>query len=123
MIVLESAAFCKQPIEEPQIKQMALSNADKKRFRTIGHSLKPVVIVAQKGITENIKAEIERALKQHELIKIKLAVGSREARTEVARQISEQSGAEIIQSIGSVILILRRSETPDPKLSNLIKTL
>ena len=52
-----------------------------------------------------------------------VAVGSREARTEMAALVSDQSGAEIIQSIGNIILILRRSEKPDPKLSNLIKTL
>jgi RNA-binding protein len=99
------------------------TNQDIKQLRAIGHKLKPVVTIAGKGLTENVIAEIDRALTDHELIKIKLAVGAREARTEVTGQITEQSGAELIQSIGSIILILRRSETPDPKLSNLIKTL
>ena len=99
------------------------TNQDIKQLRAIGHKLKPVVTIAGKGLTENVIAEIDRALTDHELIKIKLAVGSREARSEVATQIAEQSGADIIQSIGNVILILRRSETPDPKLSNLIKAL
>jgi RNA-binding protein len=99
------------------------TNHDIKQLRAIGHKLKPVVTVASKGLTESVMAELDRALTEHELIKIKLAVGSREARTEVAKQVSEQSGAEIIQSIGNVLLILRRSEKPDPKLSNLIKTL
>ena len=99
------------------------TNQDIKQLRAIGHKLKPVVTIAGKGLTENVIAEVDRALTDHELIKIKLAVGSREARTEVTRQITEQSGAELIQSIGSIILILRRAETPDPKLSNLIKTL
>ena len=46
---------------------MSASNNDKKKFRTIGHQLKPVVIIAQKGLTENIKEEIDRALTDHEL--------------------------------------------------------
>ncbi len=96
---------------------------DINQLRAIGHKLKPVVTIADKGLTENLIAELDRALTDHELIKIKLAVGSREARTELARQISTQSGAEIIQSIGSVLLLLRRCETPDPRLSNLIKPL
>ena len=99
------------------------TNQDIKQLRAIGHKLKPVVTIAGKGLTDNIIAEIDRALTDHELIKIKLAVGSREARTEVTEQITEQSGATLIQSIGNIILILRRAETPDPKLSNLIKTL
>ena len=96
---------------------------DTRRMRAIGHKLKPVVIVSNKGLTENVMAEVERALTDHELIKIKLAAGSREARAEMAQQISAHTGAALIQSIGNVVLVLRRSANPDPRLSNLIKTL
>jgi RNA-binding protein len=96
---------------------------DSKQLRAIGHKLKPVVTVAGKGLSESVMAELDRALTDHELIKVKLAVGSREARAEIARQLSEQSGAEIVHSIGTVILILRRSATPDPAKSNLVKPL
>jgi RNA-binding protein len=99
------------------------ANQDIKQLRAIGHKLKPVVTIAAKGLTEGVINELDRALSDHELIKVKLAVGSREARADIARQISAQSGAEIVQSIGNVIVLLRRSPTPDPRLSNLIKTL
>jgi len=95
---------------------------DMRQLRTIGHKLKPVVTVAGKGLNEGVLAELERALADHELIKIKLAVGSREARTEITDQICEQLGAEMVQRIGNVIVILRRAEKPDPRLSNLIRT-
>ena len=97
------------------------ANQDIKQLRAIGHKLKPVVIIAGKGLTDGVIAELDRALTDHELIKVKLAVESREARTELAREISAQSRAEIVQSIGNVILLLRRSATPNPRLSNLIK--
>ena len=96
---------------------------DIKQLRAIGHKLKPVVTIAGKGLTEGVINELDRALADHELIKVKLAVGSRETRAEITRQISAQSGAEIVQSIGNVIVLLRRSPTPDPRLSNLIKPL
>ena len=99
------------------------ANQDIKQLRAIGHKLKPVVTIAGKGLTEGVINELDRALTNHELIKVKLAVGSREARAEIARKISAQSGAEIVQNIGSVIVLLRRSPTPDPRLSNLIKPL
>jgi RNA-binding protein len=99
------------------------ANPDIKQLRAIGHKLKPVVTVAGKGLTETVGAELERALTDHELIKVKLAVGSRETRAEISRQICEQSGAELVQSIGNIIVLLRRSATPDPRLSNLIKPL
>lgn len=94
---------------------------DIKQLRTIGHKLKPVVTVAGNGVSEPVIAEIDRALGQHELIKIKLAVGGKEARTAVSEEICQRAGAELIQSIGNIILVLRRSAEPDPRLSNLIR--
>ena len=98
---------------------MTLSNADKKRFRSIGHKLSPVVTVAQKGVTENIKTEIERALKEHELIKIKLITATREEKKCLADSLCQEFSAECIQSIGHVILVYRPSKKPDPRLSNI----
>ena len=97
------------------------SNHEIKQLRAIGHKLKPVVTVAGNGLSEGVIAEIDRALDQHELIKIKLAVGDRAAKTAVSEEICERSGAEVVQSIGSVILVLRRTAEPDPRLSNLIR--
>ena len=68
---------------------MHLSSTEKKRFRTIGHKLNPVVIIAQKGLTENIKKEIERALTNHELIKIKLITSKRENKKTITQLNSE----------------------------------
>jgi len=99
------------------------ANQDSRQLRAIGHKLKPVVTVAGKGLSEGVTAELDRALTDHELIKVKLAMGSREAHASMAQQISAQFGAELVQSIGNVILLLRRSPTPDPRLSNLIKPL
>lgn len=97
------------------------ANHHTKQLRTIGHKLKPVVTIAGKGLSENVIAEVERALSDHELIKIKLSVGDKAARTEVAEALCTQVKAELVHSIGGVILILRRSKQPDPRLSNLIR--
>jgi len=39
---------------------MALTNEQKKHFKSIGHHLKPVLIVAENGLTEGVLAELER---------------------------------------------------------------
>jgi RNA-binding protein len=98
-------------------------NQDIKQLRAIGHKLKPVVTIAGKGLTDNVIVELDRALTDHELIKVKIAVGSREARAQITQEISAITKAELIQSIGNVVVLLRRSSTPDPRLSNLIKPL
>jgi RNA-binding protein len=98
-----------------------MSKRDSKQLRAIGHKLKPVVTVAAKGLSESVLVEIERALTDHELIKIKLVVGDRAARLAVSEEICDSTGAELIQSMGNILLLLRRSAQPDPRLSNLIR--
>ena len=100
---------------------MSLSNAEKKRFRAISHALKPSVIIAQKGLTENAAQEIDRTLEAHELIKIKLQVHDREKRKAMIEEICGTHQAESVQSIGHVVLLYRAAKRPDPRLSNLIR--
>lgn len=97
------------------------TNLQSKQLRAIGHKLKPVVTVAGNGLSETVIAEVDRALTQHELIKVKLAVGDRDAKEAVSKELCEKVGADLIQSIGNIILILRRTAEPDPRLSNLIR--
>lgn len=99
---------------------MPTSNADKKRFRQIGHGLNPVVTIAQKGLSDSIREELDRALNDHELIKVKLVAG-REEKQALTEQICADFNAECIQSIGHVILLYRAARKPDPKLSNLLR--
>ena len=98
------------------------TNLQLKQLRAIGHKLKPVVTVAGNGLSETVVAEVDRALSQHELIKIKLAVGGREAKEAVSQELCKQVRAELVQSIGNIALVLRRTDKPDPKLSNLLRT-
>ena len=97
------------------------SNWDKKQLRAIGHKLKPVVTVSGNGLSDGVLAELDRALEQHELIKIKLAVGDRDARSAISDELCARTGAELVQSIGNIVLVMRRAAKPDPRLSNLIR--
>jgi|TARA_B100001093_G_scaffold439411_1_gene439358 RNA-binding protein len=100
---------------------MTTSSADKKYLRSLGHRLKPVVTVAGNGLTETVLAELDRALGDHELIKVKLAVGDREAKKATIDKICLESKAQLIQSIGHMILLFRKADKPNPKLSNLLR--
>ena len=100
---------------------MTLSNEDKKHLRRLGHKLNPVVTVAGNGLSEPVLAELDRALNDHELIKVKLAVGGKEAKQQVTAEIVEKLGAEVVQTIGHVVLLLRRADEPNAQLSNLLR--
>jgi len=94
---------------------------DLKQLRAIGHKLKPVVSIGGNGLSTTVIAELERALDQHELIKVKLAVGGRDARLAISEERLAVTGAELVQSVGNILLVLRRTAKPDPKLSNLLR--
>lgn len=86
---------------------MPLKATQKKNLRAQAHHLKPIVIVADKGLSETVVAEIERALNDHELIKVKLR-GDRDMRKAWAQRIAGLCKAEFIQSIGQVACFYRK---------------
>ena len=87
---------------------MSLTNRQIRHLRGLTHHLKPVVIVGDKGLSENVLAEIESALDHHELIKIKLR-SDRETRSAWTEEIVRGFGAEPIHSIGQVACFFRRN--------------
>lgn len=95
------------------------SNRELRQYRAIAHKLNPVVTVAGAGLSEGVLAEIERALSDHELIKLKVAVGDRDARDKIIADICTKAGAALVQRIGNTATILRRNPEADPRKSNL----
>lgn len=93
----------------------------KKKLRAIGHELKPVVTIAGNGLSESVLAELNRALDDHELIKIKI-VGDREERAEVIEELKALDETDVVQTIGGVALLYRPSREPKPGLSNILRS-
>ncbi|NBA96506.1 YhbY family RNA-binding protein [Pseudomonas sp. R5(2019)] len=98
---------------------MPLTQEQKKQYKSIGHHLKPVLIVADNGLTEGVLAELERALSDHELIKIKLNILEREARLESIAELCKSGKAELVQVIGKMALIYRKNPKVNKQLSNI----
>ena len=85
---------------------MALSSSQKRYLRGLTHDINPVVMVGDKGLTENVMNEIETALDHHELIKVKLRT-DRDTRKTLIAGIIEASGAEKVHTIGQVACFYR----------------
>ena len=90
-----------------------------RQLRAQAHSLRPVVTVAGKGLAPSVLEELERALNDHELIKVKVAVGDRDQREVVITALCNQTGALLVQRIGNIATLLRRNPEADPRKSNL----
>ncbi len=86
---------------------MKLSESQKKHLRGLGHALKPVVIVADSGLSDSVLAEYELTLNHHELIKVRVRVDDRAARDEIIEKLCSDNAANLIQRIGNVALLYR----------------
>ena len=93
---------------------MELTSAQMKRLRAESHrlKLKPVVIIGQKGLSENLHDEIDVALSHHELLKLRIPALEKAGKRELAALICARHDAQLIQSIGNVIVIYR----PNPEI-------
>jgi RNA-binding protein len=93
---------------------MELTSAQMKRLRAESHrlNLKPVVIIGQKGLSENLHGEIDVALSHHELLKLRIPALEKTGKRELAGLICARHDAQLIQSIGNVIVIYR----PNPEI-------
>ena len=87
-----------------------LSAAERKELKARAHKLEPVVLIGAKGITDEVVTEVDRALKAHELIKVRAPALEREAREEAMQMLCARTGAESVQTIGKVLVIYRKRD-------------
>lgn len=90
-------------------------------MRAIGHHLRPVVTIGETGAGTGAREELERALRDHELIKIKVQIGDRTLRREVVAALADELGAELVQQIGKVALVYRANPEAKARLSNVAR--
>jgi RNA-binding protein len=95
---------------------MDLNEKQKKHLRRLGHDLHPLVTLGSAGLTDGVAAEFERALADHELVKVKARLGDRELRDAAFASLQERTGSTLVQRIGNVGLFFR----PKPKLSRIV---
>jgi RNA-binding protein len=98
-----------------------LESAKRKELRKIAHHLQPVILIGDGGVSEAVIAETNRALDDHELIKVKVNVLDRDDRSRMIDALVEACQAEAIQRIGKVAVIYRRNPEAKPELSNITR--
>ena len=94
---------------------MNLTEPQKKYLRGRGHQLKPLIMVGDAGLSEPLLAEFESTLDHHELLKVRVRVGDRDARDEIIAKLCETGRAELVQRIGNVALLYRPNLNKKPE--------
>lgn len=86
-----------------------MNSAERKTLIVRAHKLDPVVMIGGKGLTDAVIAEIDRALKSHELIKVRAPAMERAERAAACAEICARTGAELVQQVGKVLVIFRKN--------------
>ena len=89
---------------------MNLNKKQIQHLKGLAHSLKPVVLLGNNGLTEAVVAEIDFALNHHELIKVKIPTDDRETKALIVEAICRETNSIKIQVIGKTLIIFRQSD-------------
>ena len=99
-----------------------ISSSARKKYRQIGHHLRPIVTVGNSGITIAVAEEMRRALADHELIKVKLNIEEKSERAREVKNLSTALNAHFIQLIGKNALLYKKNPSAkSSSLSNVLK--
>lgn len=85
----------------------SLSAEEKRNLKARAHGLKPVVLIGDKGLTDAVIEETNTALMAHGLIKIRVTGDDRASRIAISEKICTETGAQLIQHIGKLLVLYR----------------
>jgi RNA-binding protein len=92
---------------------MALSEKQKKHLRRLAHPMSPIVMLGNAGLTDGVVSELDRALTDHELVKVSARVGERTLRDAALDEMATRTASELVQRVGHVgVFYRRRGELP-----------
>ena len=94
---------------------MPITPFQKRYLRGLAHSLSPVVLLGQKGVTPGVISELSAAIAHHELVKVRLSGGDRAERSAQIEALTAAAGGELVQIIGHTATLWKRNEK-EPKL-------
>jgi RNA-binding protein len=93
----------------PRTRALMPSSPLRRKLRAAAHHLAPVVQVGKEGVTEAVLRQLDRALLDHELVKVKVGSESPDDRFQAAEALRDGApGAVLAQVLGRTVLLYRR---------------
>ncbi len=87
-----------------------LTGKQKRFLRAEAHHLDPIFQVGKGGVNENMTKQISEALEVRELLKVSVLQNCEEDRKVVAEELVAGTKAELVQVIGSTIILYKESK-------------
>jgi RNA-binding protein len=97
------------------VAALELSGRQRKFLRGLAHALAPVVQIGKSGLTDTVLAQVDRALDDHELIKVRWLGAEREAIEASAARLTDRLGCAEAGRIGHVSILYRPQSDPDKR--------
>lgn len=86
-----------------------LKGSQKKYLRGLAHNLNPAAFIGQKGITETVLEEIDKALNASELVKVKFNDHKeKDLKNSLTDEIAKATKAHIAGMVGHVVILYRQ---------------
>ncbi len=93
----------------PRKRALMPSSPLRRRLRAAGHHLSAIVQVGKEGVSDAVLRQLDRALLDHELVKVKVGTETPEDRFETAEALlAGVEGASLAQILGRTLLVYRR---------------
>lgn len=86
-----------------------LTGKQKRYLRSLAHHLDPIFQVGKGGVNDHLIRHIEEAIEVRELMKVSVLNNNDDDRNEIARELAEGAGAEVVQVIGRTIVLYKES--------------
>ena len=93
-----------------------LKGYQRKYLRGVAHSLKPMILIGQKGFTPEVLQSAETALDHHELIKVKFnEYKEKDQKAEIVDRFEREAGCERVGLIGHTAIFYREHKDPEKR--------
>ena len=87
-----------------------LTSKQRAYLRSLANSAETILQVGKEGISENLIKQVDDALTARELIKGKVLETAPGFAGEIAAQLAEATGSEVVQVIGKKIVLYKESK-------------
>lgn len=87
-----------------------LTGKQKRFLRAEAHHLSPIFQVGKSGVNDHMVTQIKEALEVRELLKVSILQNCEEDKNDVAKELAEKTGAELVQLIGLTIVLYKESK-------------
>lgn len=87
-----------------------LTGKQKRFLRSKAQHVNPTFQIGKAGLNENMIEQLDEILENRELIKIHILQNNMDDKSELARAVSEATNSELVQVIGSMIVLYKESK-------------